>query len=91
MMVGQIPFEKFTALLSNSGLRVSIGPFNVRINTASTTLASQIHDLYKDYKLAENEIAEFHVRIVEERPKKKYFLHMFVFLLTGNRLFRFSQ
>jgi len=91
MTVGQIPFEKFTALLSDPGLRVSIGPFNIRINTSSATLAGHIYSLYKDYKLAENEIAEFHVRIVAERPKKKYFLHMFVFLLTGSRHSHFSR
>jgi HprK-related kinase A len=81
MTVGQVPFEKFTALLSGQGLRVSMGPFNIRIKTTSVTLAGHLHSLYADYKLADDEIAEFHVQIVPARPVKKPFSPYIRFLV----------
>ncbi len=87
MTVGQVPFEKFIALLLGQGLRVSIGPFNIRINTASASLAGHLHSLYGDYKLAENELAEFHVNIAAERPKKNPFSPHVRFLVDGKSPF----
>ncbi len=87
MRVGQVPFEKFIALLSGPGLRVSIGPFNIRINTASLTLVGHLHSFYGDYKLAENELAEFHVCIVVVRSKKFPFSQHVRFLVDGRSPF----
>lgn len=74
MTVGQVPYEKLSTTLSNPGLRVKIGPFNTRIQTKSLTLANQLYNLYEDYNLADDEIAEFHVSMETVRPIKKRFL-----------------
>lgn len=87
MTVGQIPFQQFTALLSNQGLRVKMGPFNVQISVTSAILANHLYHLYENYKLAENDIAEFHVRIVTARPLKKPFFPHVRFLVDGRSPF----
>lgn len=87
MTVGQIPFKQFISLLSDQGLRVEVGPFNVRINVTSATLANDLYHLYEDYKLAENELAEFHVRIEAARTIKKPFTPHVRFLVDGRSPF----
>jgi len=71
MIVDQIPLREFSMLLSNQGLRVVIGPFNVCINTTCQPLVAQLYKLYKNYEIAQDEIAEFHVRIVTIRSIRK--------------------
>ncbi len=87
MTVGQLPFEKLSALLSNQGLRVNVGPFNIQINTTSAVLTGHLHNLYTDYKLAEDDIAEFHVQIVTARPLRKPFSPHIRFLVDGQSPF----
>jgi len=87
MTVGQVPFGKFIALLSDSGLRVSVGPFNIRINTKSVTLANHIYSLYENYKLAEDELAEFHVQIIAVHLKRKPFTPHIRFFVDGHSPF----
>ncbi len=86
MMVNQIPFKEFHLLL-NQGLRVAIGPFNVCIQTTYKPLAEQLYQLYRHYRTAQNEIAEFHVRIVTERSNKNPFEKNVRFLLDGQSPF----
>jgi len=83
MMVGQLPFEKFSALLSNRGLRINVGPFNIQINTKLATLVGHLYDHYENYQLVEGEIAEFHVQIVSARPVRKPFSPHVRFLIDG--------
>ncbi len=87
MTVGQVPLGKIIALLSDSGLRVSVGPFNIRINTKSVTLANHIYSLYENYKLAEGELAEFHVQIIAAHPKRKPFSPHIRFFVDGHSPF----
>ena len=87
MTVGQIAIEKFTAILLQQGLKVGIGPFNFLINTNSAALAGQLHQLYADYKLVADDIAEFHVQIVATRPIKKPFSPHIHFLIDGQSPF----
>lgn len=87
MTVGQVPFGKFIALLSDSGLRVRVGPFNIRINTKSVTLANHIYRLYESYKLAEDEFAEFHVQVIVVHPKRKIFSPHIRFFVDGHSPF----
>jgi len=87
MIVGQIPLREFSMLISNQGLRVVIGPFNVCITTTYQPLIVQLHKLYKNYELAQDEIAEFHVRIVATRPIRKPLSVYVRFLLDGQSPF----
>lgn len=87
MVVNQIPFKEFHLLLLNQGLRVAIGPFNVCIHTAYKPLAEQLYKLYCHYRMAQDEIAEFHVRIVTERSFKNPFKKNVRFLLDGQSPF----
>ncbi len=87
MTVGQITLERFIVLLSNQGIRVRVGPFNVQINVTSTVFANQLYLLYKDYELVENDIAEFHVRVVSARSIKRPFTSHVRFLLDGQSPF----
>jgi len=87
MMVNQIPFEEFHMLLLNQGLRVAVGPFNVCIHTAHKPLAIQLYTLYRHYRLAHDEIAEFHVRIVTERSMRNPLTQKIRFLLDGQSPF----
>ncbi len=83
MFVGQLSFKEITTLLSDTGLRVEMGPFNVCINTNHSPLSNHLYRLYKHYKLAQDEIAEFHVRIVSTRSIKAPFSKQIRFLLDG--------
>lgn len=87
MMVRQVSFEEFSSLISSHGIRVRLGPFNIQISTKSIVLAGHLHSLYGDYRLVENEIAEFHVSIVAVRPKKKPFSPHVRFLIDGQSPF----
>ncbi|GJL74163.1 MAG TPA: HprK-related kinase A [Nitrosomonas sp.] len=87
MMVNQIPFEEFHMLLLKQGLRVAIGPFNICIHTAYKPLATQLYTLYRHYRLAQDEIAEFHVRIVTERSFSNPLTQKVRFLLDGQSPF----
>lgn len=78
-------------LLQNCGLRVAIGPFNVCIHTKYTPLIAQLYTLYNHYQLAQDEIAEFHVRIVTERSIGLSISHLYKrrirFLMDGQSPF----
>lgn len=87
MIVRQIPRHEFAMLLSNEGLRVEVGPFNVRINSACQPFVDDLYSLYKDYKLAQTEIAEFHVGIVNTRLIRKPFSAHIHFILDGHSPF----
>ncbi|SER31250.1 HprK-related kinase A [Nitrosomonas sp. Nm51] len=87
MMIKQIPYKEFHRLLLNQGLRVAIGPFNVCVQTAYAPLAEQLYKLYCHYRLVQDEIAEFHVRIVTERLYKNPFRQNVRFLLDGQSPF----
>lgn len=87
MTVGQIPFKQFTALLTNQGLRVKMGPFNAQISARHAALSNHLYDLYENYHLAENDIAEFHVQIVAAHSIKKPFIPHVRFLLDGRSPF----
>ena len=87
MMVNQIPFEEFHMLLQNQGLRVAIGPFNVCIQTKYKPLAQQLYILYSHYQMTQDEIAEFHVRIVTERTLRNPLKKNIRFLLDGQSPF----
>ncbi|MDR4516420.1 MAG: HprK-related kinase A [Nitrosomonas sp.] len=87
MMVNQIPFEEFHMLLQNQGLRVAIGPFNVCIQTRYKPLAKQLYMLYSHYQMTQDEIAEFHVRIVTERSLRNPLKKNVRFLLDGQSPF----
>lgn len=87
MTVGQLPFKQFSTLLSNQGLRVGMGPFNVRIHVTSATLANHLYHLYEDYRLAENELAEFHVRVEATRTIKRPLSPHVRFLIDGQSPF----
>ena len=85
--VGEIPFKQFFFLLSNQGLRVKVGPFNVQIRLASALLAARLYSLYGNYNLVEHDLAEFHVQITPARLIKKPFSPHARFLLDGRSLF----
>jgi len=87
MTVNQIPFQEFFMLLKNQGLKVGIGPFNVRIQTRYTPLATQLYTLYKHYRLVQDEITEFHVCIVMERSIKNPLKKNVRFLIDGQSPF----
>ena len=87
MKVGQIPYKEFSALLSNKGLRVNVGPFNIQIKSTLATLASQLYCLYENYQIVEDDIAEFHVQIVPVRPLKRPFSPHVRFLIDGQSPF----
>ena len=85
--VGQIPFGQFFSSLSNQGLRVKMGPFNVQIGMTCAMLAERLYRLYANYELAECDLAEFHVQIGPARLLKKPFSPHARFLLDGRSLF----
>ncbi|SES81041.1 Hpr(Ser) kinase/phosphatase [Nitrosomonas marina] len=87
MVVNQIPFEEFHMLLHRQGLRVAIGPFNVCIHTSYKPLIEQLYLLYSHYRITQDEIAEFHVRIVTERSLRNPFKRNIRFLLDGQSPF----
>ncbi|MBX3631041.1 MAG: HprK-related kinase A [Nitrosomonas sp.] len=87
MMVNQIPFQEFLMRLQNKGLRVAMGPFNVCIQTQYKPLIVQLYTLYSHYRLAQDEIAEFHVRIVTERSIKNPLKLKVRFLIDGQSPF----
>ena len=83
MVVGQIPFQEFSMQLLNQGLRVEIGPFIVCIQTTHRPLIDQLYKLYKDYRVAPGDIAEFHVQVVTKRSFKNPLSLNVRFLLDG--------
>ena len=85
--VGQIPFGQFFSSLSNQGLRVKMGPFNVQIGMTCAMLAERLYRLYANYELAECDLAEFHVQIGPVRLLKKPFSPHARFLLDGRSPF----
>ncbi len=87
MTVNQIPFQEFLMLLQNNGLKVAMGPFNVRIQTQYKPLIVQLYTLYRYYRLVPDEIAEFHVRIVTERSIKNPLKLKVRFLIDGQSPF----
>lgn len=74
-------------LLRNQGLKVVMGPFNVRIQTRYKPLAVQLYSLYKHYRLVQDEICEFHVCIVAERSFKNPLKKSVRFLIDGQSPF----
>ncbi len=74
-------------LLQNEGLKVAMGPFNVRIQTQHKPLAEQLYTLYRHYRLVPDEIAEFHVRIVTERSIRHPLKLKVRFLIDGQSPF----
>lgn len=87
MMVSQIPFQEFLMLLRNQGLRVVLGPFNVRIQTSYTPLASQLYSLYRHYRVVQDEISEFHAQIVAKRSLKNPWKQTVRFFVDGQTPF----
>ncbi|MCO6433942.1 HprK-related kinase A [Nitrosomonas nitrosa] len=87
MRVEQIPAASFFSLLSEEGLRIRLGPFNVRISTNLRHLAEQLHFLYAHYELVEDEITEFHVKIVSKRSIPRPFSASVHFLVDDQEPF----
>ena len=87
MTVNQIPFQEFLMLLRNQGLKVAIGPFNVRIHTHHQPLIKQLYMLYSHYRLVQDEIIEFHVRINTERSIRNPLRLNVRFLIDGQSPF----
>jgi HprK-related kinase A len=87
MTVNQIPFQEFLMLLQNQGLKVAMGPFNVRIQTRHQPLIKQLYMLYSHYRLVHDEIIEFHVHINTERSLKNPLRLNVRFLIDGQSPF----
>lgn len=87
MTVNQVPFQEFLMLLQNQGLKVAIGPFNVRIHTHHQPLIKQLYRLYSHYRLVQDEIIEFHVRINTERSIRNPLRLNVRFLIDGQSPF----
>lgn len=87
MIVEQVPIDRFTSLLSGQGLKVRMGPFNIRIKTRLQQLVDQLHHLYAHYELIESDIAEFHVQIVSKRSIRRPFSSFVRFVVDGQAPF----
>jgi HprK-related kinase A len=87
VIVEQVPVERFVSLLSEQGLRVKLGPFNVQIRTKLLQLASQLYPLYANYELVEDEIAEFHVQVLPKHSVRRPFASFVRFLIDGQSPF----
>jgi len=87
MLVNQIPFQEFLMQSSNQGLKVALGPFNVRIQTRYTPLIQQLYSLYQHYRLVQDEIAEFHVNLVTRHSIRNPFKTTVRFLVDGQSPF----
>lgn len=74
-------------LLQNQGLKVAMGPFNVRIQTRHQPLIKQLYMLYSHYRLVHDEIIEFHVHINTERSLKNPLRLNVRFLIDGQSPF----
>lgn len=74
-------------LLQDHGLKVRLGPFNVRIQTRYQPLAVQLYSLYRHYRLVPDEIAEFHVRVVTTRSLGNGFKPQVRVLIDGQSPF----
>lgn len=74
-------------LLQNQGLKVVMGPFNVCIQTRHRPLIKQLYTLYSHYRLAQNEITEFHVCIIPERSIRNPLKLNVRFLIDGQSPF----
>ena len=57
VIVGQISFSQFFSSLSNQGLRVKMGPFNVQSGMTCAMLAEHLYSRYENYELAERDLA----------------------------------
>lgn len=83
MIVSGLSLQEVNALLAGPGLRVSLGPVNVRIQTRLQELARQIFVLYANHELAEDDIAEIHVRVIARRFIRQPFSAVAECLLDG--------
>lgn len=88
MRVEQLSLNKFRGLLAGTGLRIKMGPFNVRIQTKIPLLVNQLYQLYKPYVLVdEDEIVEFHVRVVSKHSIRQPFTPLVRFEVDGRSPF----
>jgi HprK-related kinase A len=83
VIISGLSFQEVSAALAGPGLRVSLGPVNVRIQTRLQELARQIFVLYAKHELAEDDIAEIHVRVIARRFIRKPFSAAVECLLDG--------
>lgn len=88
MRIDSLSFEQFRARLADQGLRVGIGPFNVCIQTRLMSLVKKLYTLYALYPLADNEIAEFHAKIVPKQSLRWPFTPFIRFLVDNQAPFQ---
>lgn len=87
MRIGELSFGQFRARLADEGLRVGIGPFNIRIQTQLKSLAKNLHALYAWYPLADGELAEFHAQVVPKHSLRRPLTPLIRFLVDNQAPF----
>lgn len=84
MKFAELPFAECYQRLSNSGIYYRIGPFIIHLYSDLPLLAQQIHRLYADYPLVEdNTFADFHVRVYRQGGLHRWWRPQAQFSLDG--------
>lgn len=87
MVVKELPVQRVAALLAGQGLRVRLGPFNIRINSNYQPLVDSLYPLYADFELADGEIADFQLAIKLTRLLRRPFSRYVRLLIDGQSPF----
>lgn len=88
MKVEQLSLDELRVLLAGQGLRVKMGPFNLSVQTRLPSLIHQLRQMYAHYSLVdEDEIVEFHVRVIPKRSIRQPFARLIRFEVDGRSPF----
>ncbi len=87
VLVKELSVQHVAALLAGQGLRVRLGPFNIRINSNYRPLVDSLYLLYANFELAADEIADFQLEIKLTRLLRQPFSRCVRLLIDGQSPF----
>jgi HprK-related kinase A len=88
MTVGEVSISTFGRTLKDSGIWLQTGPFTTHVRTSIESLARAIHLLYSHCPLADNEFADFHVRLLRPTNFRRWYRPQVLFHLDKQNFFK---
>lgn len=88
MIVGDLSRQELERRLTDAGLDIQFGPFNLRVRSNLASLARLVHQLYEPYPMVEAAaIIDFHVGIGSPHGLRRWFRRQASFTIDGQSPF----